>query len=223
MKKSLWIWVSGFCLFFFLFSTVYYFSYRNLELKKQLEIAEEKANVLSARGAEAGREAGEAAGETTKETALDGPEVLEESALAAEQQNVLSVSNSMLYIAQNYNEADGKNTETILAVPEEYMGVTREGLIERLKEEGGGKSLVSFSADRLVIRSREAVDPGSYRFLLLLEEGYLKIYYSDRSDVYMETYLTEDELPESEVDVLKTGYYIKGVEELYDYLESITS
>ena len=143
--------------------------------------------------------------------------------MAAENPDVLSVSGSMLYISQNYNEADGKITETILPIPEEYMGLTREGLIERLKEEGGGKSLVTFSSDRLVVRGREAVDPGSYRFLLLLEEGYLKIYYSDRSDVYMETYLTEDELPESEVDVLKTGYYIKGVEELYDYLESITS
>ncbi len=223
MKKSLWIWVSGFCLFFFLFSTVYYFSYRNLELKKQLEIAEERANVLSARGTGAGREAGETAGETAKETAGEGPEILEESAVAAENPDVLSVSGSMLYISQNYNEADGKITETILPIPEEYMGLTREGLIERLKEEGGGKSLVTFSSDRLVVRGREAVDPGSYRFLLLLEEGYLKIYYSDRSDVYMETYLTEDELPESEVDVLKTGYYIKGVEELYDYLESITS
>ena len=218
MKKTIWIWVSGFCLFFFLFSTVYYFSYRNLELKKQLELAQEKVNVLSAKGVETG----ELAKESVKETD-GGPEILEESAVAAEHQNVLSVSSDMLYISQNYNESDGKLTETILPIPEEYMGLTREGLIERLKEEGGGKSLVSFSESRLVIRCREAVNPDSYRFLLLLEEGYLKIYYSDRSDVYMETYLTEEELPETEVEVLKTGYYIKGVEELYDYLESITS
>lgn len=218
MKKTIWIWVSGFCLFFFLFSTVYYFSYRNLELEKQLELAREKVNVLSAKGPEAG----EAEEESTKETD-EGPEILEESAVAAEHQNVLSVNNDMLYISQNYNESDGRLTETILPIPEEYMGLTREGLIERLKEEGGGKSLISFSDSRLVIRCREAVNPDSYRFLLLLEEGYLKIYYSDRSDVYMETYLTEEELPQSEVEVLKNGYYIKGVEELYDYLESITS
>ncbi len=218
MKKSLWIWVSGFCLFFFLFSTVYYFSYRNLELKKRLEVAEEKARALTARGIdEAGTE------ESDEGEAEDGPTVLEESAVAAEHQDVLSVNGDMLYISQNYNEADGQITETILPIPEEYLGLTREGLIERLKEEGGGKSLVTFSASRLVVRGREAVSPESYRFLLLLEEGYLKIYYSDRSDVYMETYLTQDELPEGEVEVLKNGYYIKGVEELYDYLESITS
>ena len=69
----------------------------------------------------------------------------------------------------------------------------------------------------------ETVDPLEYRFLLLLEEGYLKIYYSDRKDVYMETYLTEDELPRSEVEALRKGYYVKDVGELYDYLESITS
>ncbi len=218
MKKSLWIWVSGFCLFFFLFSTVYYFSYRNLELKKQLEIAEEKTRVLSA-----GRDGEEGTQGTAEGEAENEPKVPEESAVAAERQDVLSVNADMLYISQNYNEADGQITETILPIPEEYLGLTREGLIERLKEEGGGKSLVTFSASRLVVRGREAVSPGNYRFLLLLEEGYLKIYYSDRSDVYMETYLTQDELPESEVEVLKNGYYIKGVEELYDYLESITS
>lgn len=222
MKKTLWIWVSGFCLFFFLFSTVYYFSYRNLELKKQLELAEERADVLSAGGVRAGDEAGENTEESTGGT-KEGPLVLEESAVAAENQKALSVNGDMIYISQNYNEADGQITETILPIPEEYMGLTREGLIERLKTEGGGRSLVTFSSSRLVIRGRETINPDSYRFLLLLEEGYLKIYYSDRSDVYMDTYLTEDELPEGEVEVLKTGYYIKGVEELYDYLESITS
>ncbi|MCI8464612.1 MAG: hypothetical protein HFI63_01950 [Lachnospiraceae bacterium] len=211
MKKTLWICLSGFCLFFFLFSTVYYFSYRNMELKKKLELSQQKINLLSA-----------GSGEATKE--LEGEqESPEENALAAGNPEVLSVNSDMLYISQNYNETDGRLTETILPIPEDYMGLTREGLIERLKEEGGGKSLVSFSSSRLVIRTREAVNPDSYRFLLLLEEGYLKIYYSDRSDVYMETYLTEDELPDTELDVLKTGYYIKGVEELYDYLESITS
>lgn len=214
MKKNLWIWLSGFCLFFFVFSTVYYFSYRNLELKKQLELSEQKINVLSAE---------ETGHDEYREETEQGSEISEENVVAAENQDVLLVNSDMLYISQKYNEGNGLLTETILPIPEEYMGLTREGLIERLKEEGNGKSLMSFSASRLVIRSREAVDPQNYRFLLLMEEGYLKIYYSDRSDVYMETYLTEDELPESEIEVLKTGYYIKGVEELYDYLESVTS
>ncbi|MCI8549384.1 MAG: hypothetical protein HFI68_02120 [Lachnospiraceae bacterium] len=209
MKKTIWICVSGFCLFFFLFSTVYYFSYRNLELKKELELSRQQA-----RGISEEQEETESQAESKTE---------EESVVAAENQNVLSVNDDMLYISQNYNETDGLLTETILPIPEEYMGLTREGLIEYLKTEGNGKSLVSFSSSRLVVRTRESVNPDHYRFLLAIEEGYLKIYYSDRSDVYMETYLTEEELPESEVEVLKKGYYVKDVAELYDYLESITS
>ncbi len=208
MKKTMWICVSGFCLFFFLFSTVYYFSYRNLELKKELELSRQQARGTS---------------EEQEETESSAESKTEESVVAAENQNVLSVNDDMLYISQNYNETDGLLTETILPIPEEYMGLTREGLIEYLKTEGNGKSLVSFSSSRLVIRTRESVNPDHYRFLLAIEEGYLKIYYSDRSDVYMETYLTEEELPDSEVEVLKKGYYVKDVAELYDYLESITS
>ena len=80
---------------------------------------------------------------------------------------------------------------------------------------------------------KEGLTPEEKREQAALREAYIQairidvykrqIYYSDRRDVYMETYLTEEELPDSELEVLKSGYYIKGVGELYDYLESITS
>lgn len=205
MKKYIWIYIFSFCLLFFVFSTVYYFSYRNLEQEKELELAKGE------RGNNALFDTMQA--ETTKT----------EEAVEAEKKDSIVVTEDMLYIAQNYDQKTALLTETILPVPEEYLGLTREELISLLKESDDGRSLVSFSSARLVIRSGEAVDPEDYRFLLVLEEGYLKIYYSDKSDVYMDTYLTEDEIPKSEVDVLKSGYYVKGVSELYDYLESITS
>ncbi|MDI9242586.1 hypothetical protein [Fusibacillus kribbianus] len=209
MKKTVWIYLSCFCLLFFLFSAVYYFSYRNLELEKQLELAEYE----SRRKAETSEEHTQSSEESSEP----------ESAAAAGGQEELRINDEMLYIAQSYNEADGILTETILPMPLDFLGMTREELVDYLKGNGGGKTLVSFSSARLVVRSRESVDPGNYRFLLILEEGYLKIYYSDRSDVYMETYITEDELPKDEAAVLKKGYYVKGVKELYDYLESLTS
>ena len=71
-----------------------------------------------------------------------------------------------------------------------------------------------FPGKEFIIRSK---------FLLLIEEGYLTVYYSDRHDVYLETYVTEDELPAAEVPALKRGYYVKSEAELYDYLQSVTS
>ena len=195
MKKTIGIYLISFCLLFFLFSTVYYFSYRDL---KQEQLAKE-------------------------ESSESGQETEETEAVRAGQTDAPVVTDEMLYIFQALDPVSGLLTETILPMPEEYLGLTREQLSERIKEEGGRESLVSFSSSRLVVRNMETVDPLEYRFLLLLEEGYLKIYYSDRKDVYMETYLTEDELPRSEVEALRKGYYVKDVGELYDYLESITS
>lgn len=209
MKKHIWIYLFSFCFLFFVFSAVYYFSYRNLELEKELELAQ---------GERKRTEESDKAPETSEEQSSQ-----EATAVEAGKKDGTVVTEKMLYISQNYDGMTETLTETILPMPEEYLGLTREELIEKLKEANDGKSLVSFSSTRLVVRSEEIVNPDDYRFLLILEEGYLKIYYSDRSDVYMETYLTEDELPTAEIEVLKSGYYIKGVGELYDYLESITS
>ncbi len=220
MKKTIWLYLLSFCLLFFVFSTVYYFSYRNLEQKKELELAEEE------QGNKSQFNTVEAETHVPMTAAADGAgagQNTDENAVAAGKKDGSVVTKDMLYISQNYDPKTEVLTETILPMPEDYLGLTREELISLMKSSDSGKSLVSFSASRLVVRSEEAVNPDDYRFLLILEEGYLKIYYSDRRDVYMETYLTEEELPESELEVLKSGYYIKGVGELYDYLESITS
>ncbi|QNM05840.1 hypothetical protein [Qiania dongpingensis] len=220
MKKTIWLYLLSFCLLFFVFSTVYYFSYRNLEQKKELELAKEEQESKSQFNTV------EAETHVPMTAAADGAgsgQNTDENAVAAGKKDGSVVTKDMLYISQNYDPKTEVLTETILPMPEDYLGLTREELISLMKSSDSGKSLVSFSASRLVVRSEEAVNPDDYRFLLILEEGYLKIYYSDRRDVYMETYLTEEELPDSELEVLKSGYYIKGVGELYDYLESITS
>lgn len=202
MKKYIWLYLISFCLLFFVFSAIYYFSYRNLEQEKEL-IEGEKGDRIRFETINA---------ETETEALIE-----------AEKKDGTIVTEDMLYISQNYNEKTQMLTETILPMPKEYLGLTREELASLLKRSDSEKSLISFSSSRLVIRSEEEINPEDYKFLLTLEEGYLKIYYSDKSDVYMDTYLTEEEIPESEIDVLKNGYYIKSVKELYDYLESITS
>ena len=93
MKKTVWIYLSCFCLLFFLFSAVYYFSYRNLELEKQLELAEYE----SRRKAETSEEHTQSSEESSEP----------ESAAAAGGQEELRINDEMLYIAQSYNEADG--------------------------------------------------------------------------------------------------------------------
>ena len=129
----------------------------------------------------------------------------------------------MRYVCQSYDPEAGELTEQLLPMPEEYLGLTRSELVSKLSQEEDGKALVVFSDSRLVVRDRNQVNPEDYKFLLLIEEGYLTVYYSDRHDVYLETYVTEDELPAAEVPALKRGYYVKSEAELYDYLQSVTS
>ena len=210
MKKYAWIYLSCFCLLFFLFSSVYYFSYKNLELEKRLELAEGERGTTGKAAEET-----ETDRETTAET--------ESGAVDAGKKDELTVTGKVLYVSQSYDEENGLLTETILPLPEAFLGLTREELADYLKENDSGKNLVSFSSSRIVVRAQDKVEPADYKFLLLLEDGYLKVYYSDKSDVYMETYLTESELPASELSGLKKGCYIKSESELYDYLESITS
>lgn len=204
MKKQVCGILAAFGLMFFLLSAVYYFSYQDLKEQQREELAEGEEN--------SSRDKGET--ESGKiESGIAGAAKLQE----------LTVSTDMRYVCQSYDPAAGELTEQLLPMPEEYLGLTRSELVSKLSQEEDGKALVVFSDSRLVVRDRNQVDPEDYKFLLLLEEGYLTVYYSDRHDVYLETYLTEEELPAAEVPALKRGYYVKGEAELYDYLQSLTS
>lgn len=204
MKKQVCGILAAFGLMFFLLSAVYYFSYQDLKEQQREELAEGEEN--------SPRDSSET--ESGKiESGIAGAAKLQE----------LTVSMDMRYVCQSYDPAAGELTEQLLPMPEEYLGLTRSELVSKLSQEEDGKALVVFSDSRLVVRDRNQVDPEDYKFLLLLEEGYLTVYYSDRHDVYLETYLTEEELPAAEVPALKRGYYVKGEAELYDYLQSLTS
>ena len=204
MKKQVWGILAAFGLMFFLLSAVYYFSYQDLKEQQREELAEGEEN--SSRDKDE-TESGKI------ESGIAGAAKLQE----------LTVSTDMRYVCQSYDPAAGELTEQLLPMPEEYLGLTRSELVSKLTQEEDGKALVVFSDSRLVVRDRNQVDPEDYKFRLLLEEGYLTVYYSDRHEVYLETYLTEEELPAAEVPALKRGYYVKGEAELYDYLQSLTS
>lgn len=204
MKKQVCGILAAFGLMFFLLSAVYYFSYQDLKEQQREELAEgEENSPIDSDETESGK----------IESGIAGAAKLQE----------LTVSMDMRYVCQSYDPAAGELTEQLLPMPEEYLGLTRSELVSKLSQEEDGKALVVFSDSRLVVRDRNQVDPEDYKFLLLLEEGYLTVYYSDRHDVYLETYLTEEELPAAEVPALKRGYYVKGEAELYDYLQSLTS
>lgn len=204
MKRQVCGILAAFGLMFFLLSAVYYFSYQDLKEQQREELAEgEENNHRDSSETESGK----------IESGIAGAAKLQE----------LTVSMDMRYVCQSYDPAAGELTEQLLPMPEEYLGLTRSELVSKLSQEEDGKALVVFSDSRLVVRDRNQVDPEDYKFLLLLEEGYLTVYYSDRHDVYLETYLTEEELPAAEVPALKRGYYVKGEAELYDYLQSLTS
>lgn len=120
-------------------------------------------------------------------------------------------------------------------VPPGFIGMTREELKQYWADytadlpitefEKGLLScdLMSFSSDRVTVRKTYEGSGLKYRYYLILEQGSLSVYYSDKKTPYEHTDIMEEDLPEEEAEKLKQGVYVEDEESLYGMLESYTS
>lgn len=127
-----------------------------------------------------------------------------------------------------------KQKEEITKAPVEYVGNNREKLIENIKTyleepslediEAGlvTMELISFSADRIVIRKNYA-ESLPYKYCLYIENGYVTVYYSDKKTVYSYTDIAAENLPENIRRQLYSGMKIDSTGSLYDFLETYSS
>ena len=136
--------------------------------------------------------------------------------------DIVLVSRKMTYISEMYDSVSNTVTEAVETIPDEWIGLSREELIRKLSEYDCAMTLVSFSEDRLVVRESKTAVQSEYRYYVVLQEGFLVVYYSDKQDVFLDTDITLNKLPMNEKERLKKGFYVKNNTELYDYLESIT-
>lgn len=120
-------------------------------------------------------------------------------------------------------------------LPPGFLGMTREELndywkdyVENLPVSEFEKGLLSceltaFSTGKVTVRKTYDSSGLKYRYYMVLEQGCIAVYYSDKKTIYEYTDILEEDLPEDEVEKLKQGIYIEDEESLYSILESYTS
>jgi hypothetical protein len=115
------------------------------------------------------------------------------------------------------------------------VGLTREEVITYLSEYMNDMTLseynkglvsyelLSFSAERVVIRKSYNEDLILYRFYVVVKNGYVIVYNSDLKSVYKYTHIEAKDLPEEDRIKLSKGIYVDSLEDLYSLLESYSS
>lgn len=139
------------------------------------------------------------------------------------------------YILQEYDTLNMQVSEEETNAPDKYIGLTRERLAEEIESYNQNPSLtdlekgfvfmelVSFSAKRIVVRkSYEPVEEVK-GFFLLNENHYVVVYNKSLSDVYMNTDILVEELPEKLQEEIINMKFVEDEGELYNFLESYSS
>ena len=83
--------------------------------------------------------------------------------------------------------------------------------------------IVSFSAERLVVKRIYDNSKVEYRFYLIAVDGEVVVYYGDKKTVYEYTGIETKNLSKEERTMLKKGLEVKDEEELYGILENYSS
>ena len=149
------------------------------------------------------------------------------------------------YIVESHDlENDSLKTQA-KTIPVEFIGLSKSEVIdyitshgEQFKEEGEdiqNISMISFSSDMLVLRKdvtksvaisetvRKYENDNPYNYYLVLEDNYIVVYKQDKTTIFLETGIREDELDENDKALLLQGIGVKNISELYRYLEGFTS
>ena len=149
------------------------------------------------------------------------------------------------YVLESHNLDDDKITAKTENVPVELIGLSKKEVIdyitshmEQFQEKGEevkNISMISFSHDTLVLRKdvtdsiaisetiKKYQNDNPYNYYMVLEDGYLIVYKQDKTTVFLETGIREDELDETDRAQLLQGVGVKNISELYRYLEGYTS
>lgn len=138
-------------------------------------------------------------------------------------------------VLEIYDKGTGQQVKGKLPDREEILGKNRKELIEYLsvymeelplEEFQKGLlsyELLSFSADRVVLRKTYDSGLVGYEYYIAVFDNEVVVYYSDKKTVYEYTGISVKNLPEIELRKLNYGIYVKNQEELYGILENYSS
>ncbi|MFU0828044.1 MAG: BofC-C domain-containing protein [Lachnoclostridium sp.] len=139
------------------------------------------------------------------------------------------------YVLQIYNKQNDVMTEEKLPTPSYLIGLTRNEVIQYLKDymqdlplnefQKGLISfeLISFSKDNIVLRKTYDSDKIQYKYFLKEQNGYIVAYYGDQKTVFDYTGISVENLSDYERQKLKEGIFVKDLDELYAILENYSS
>lgn len=156
-----------------------------------------------------------------------------ESVTASTGEDTLSVNT--VYQVQKYDVQKDTTATDYETLPQDLVGFTREqadayfkNYMKRLPVEeylDGLQSIgiVSFSAERLVVKRIYDSSKVTYRFYLIAVDGEVVVYYGDKKTVYEYTGIETKNLSKEERTMLKKGLEVKDEEELYGILENYSS
>ncbi|WP_099467633.1 hypothetical protein [Konateibacter massiliensis] len=159
----------------------------------------------------------------------------EDLVIAADANKEQTVTNTTKYILEHYNSKEYTLNEETLPTPADFVGLTREELIDYLQEYEQAPSLedkqlgfesfelVSFSKDQIVLRKSYHPYADNYKYYMVAENGYVTVYYIDKSTVYEYTNIVVDELPDELKEEVQNGKYISSLDDLYNFLENYSS
>ena len=137
------------------------------------------------------------------------------------------------YVLESHNLDNDKITAKTENVPVELIGLSKKEVIdyitshmEQFQEKGEevkNISMISFSHDTLVLRKdvtdsiaisetiKKYQNDNPYNYYMVLEDGYLIVYKQDKTTVFLETGIREDELDETDRAQLLQGVGVKNI------------
>lgn len=142
------------------------------------------------------------------------------------------VGSETKYILETYDMETENVTKEELTIPVEYLGMDRQSLIDYLTEYNDNNTddetinlqLVSFSNACVVIRkSVKQEDKTEYNYWITEENGIVMVYKADKEELYLDTGIETVDLEKEDKNKLQNGFYLENIQELYNYLETITS
>jgi len=144
------------------------------------------------------------------------------------------VNANTCYVLQRYDAISGESREEEETMPDKFIGLSREKLVDEIEEYNRNPSLsdleqgftymelVSFSSGRVVVR--KSYEPEEEKgFFLLNENHYVVVYDHSLSHVYMDTEILVESLPESLQEEILNMKFVEDEKELYQFLEAYTS
>lgn len=139
------------------------------------------------------------------------------------------------YILQEYDALNKQVNEMEINAPDKYIGLNREMLAEEIESYNQNPSLtdlekgfiymelVSFSGKRIVVRKSYEPVEETKGFFLLNENHYVVVYNKGLSDIYMNTDIRVEELPQKLQEEIINMKFVEDEGELYNFLESYSS